>query len=255
MATNDAEPRHEGVRSIARAIDLLSLFDLTHPSRTVPELAAATGLPKTTVVRLAATLESRGVLTRRAEQSYGLGPRFLGWVQLAQTFWEVDDRARAVMRELVDECGETVNIYVRQGIERVSIAQVEGTATVRSVVAVGEPMPLSQGATARVLLAGVASEVVDTLADALELDRETLARMVASVRETGYAVTHGERELGASAVAAPIRAADGRVLAALSASGPTSRFTADRISGYVESVTAAADRISGMGLGGVEAFL
>ncbi|AQA23466.1 bacterial transcriptional regulator family protein [Rhodococcus sp. MTM3W5.2] len=75
------------------------------------------------------------------------------------------------------------------------------------------------------------------------------------IRKAGYAVTHGERELGASAVAAPILAADGRVLAALSIGGPTSRFTADRVGSYVDAVTESAAEISSIGLGSVEAFL
>jgi DNA-binding IclR family transcriptional regulator len=244
-----------GVRSIGRAVDLLGLFDATHPTRTLRDLVAATGLPKTTVVRVAGTLEGRGLLTRHAEAVYGPGPAFLRWVQLAASMWDVNAATRQLMRALVDDCAETVNVFVRQGLDRVSIAQEEGTATVRSVVAVGVPMPLSRGATARVLLAAAPDDVADRLAEREGLDREALGRAIASARETGYAVTHGERELGASAVAAPVLDRGGRVLAALSVSGPTSRFTATRIPGYVDAVVTAAQRISAAGLGGVEAFL
>ena len=145
---------------------------------------------------------------------------------------------------------------MRQAVQRVSIAQEEGTATVRSMVAVGEPMPLGRGATAKVLLSGAPDDLVGTLAEAdPDLDAGTLARQVASIRETGYAVSHGERELGASAVAAPLHGEDGRVIAALSVSGPTSRFTAERIPGYVEAVVATARRLDEVGLGAVEALL
>ncbi|MGA9747095.1 MAG: IclR family transcriptional regulator C-terminal domain-containing protein, partial [Nocardioides sp.] len=88
-----------------------------------------------------------------------------------------------------------------------------------------------------------------------DLDAAALARQVASVRETGYAVSHGERELGASAVAAPVHDDDGRVLGALSVSGPTSRFTADRVPGYVEAVVATAGELDRIGLGSVAALL
>ncbi|MFE9204149.1 IclR family transcriptional regulator [Micromonospora sp. NPDC007230] len=256
MARSDeTEPHDGGVRSIARAIDVLALFDTTHPTRTLRDLVAATGLPKTTVVRVCATLEARGLLLRPSETTYAPGPAFLRWAHLAASLWDVSDHTRAMMRELVDQCGETVNVYVRQGTERVSIAQEEGTATVRSVVPLGVPMPLSRGATARVLLTGAPNGLLERLAAAEGLDPEALARTVASTRETGYAFSHGERELGASAVAAPIVAHDGRVLAALSVSGPTSRFTADRIAAYVNAVVTAAQRISDQGLGSVEAFL
>jgi len=245
-----------GVRSVSRAVDVLSLFDNHHPTRDLRELVALSGLPKTTVVRLMATLESRGLVVDRGDATYGLGARFLRWVQLAQSLWEVNRETRQEMRALVDDCGETVNVYVRQGTDRVSIAQEEGTATVRSVVDVGRPMPLSAGATAKVLLSEAPASVFQELAAIWTgPDITGFQRQMSSVRERGYAVTHGERELGASAVAAPIRSTEGRVIAALSASGPTSRFTAERVSRYTSSVTGAANRISKTGLGTVEALL
>ena len=246
----------EGVRSIHRALDVLALFDEHHPTRALRDLVAETGLPKTTVVRVLGTLEGRSLVARVGETTYTCGPALLRWVRLAESLWQVSPEARAEMRALVERCGETVNFYVRHGSERVSIAQEEGTATVRSVVAVGEPMPLGRGATAKVLLSGAPDELVDTLAaEDPDLDAAALARQVAGIRETGYAVSHGERELGASAVAAPVHAEDGRVLGALSVSGPTSRFTAERVPGYVEAVVATATALGRVGLGSVEAFL
>jgi len=246
----------EGVRSIHRALDVLTLFDEHHPTRALRDLVAETGLPKTTVVRVLATLEGRALVARVGETTYTCGPALLRWVRLAESLWQVSPEGRAEMRALVERCGETVNLYVRQGTERVSIAQEEGTATVRSVVAVGEPMPLGRGATAKVLLSGAPDDLVAALAaEDPELDAGALVRQVAAVRETGYAVSHGERELGASAVAAPVRADDGRVLGALSVSGPTSRFTAERVPGYVEAVVSTAAALGRVGLGSVEAFL
>jgi DNA-binding IclR family transcriptional regulator len=245
-----------GVRSIARAVEVLELFDGTHPIRQLRELVTLTGLPKTTVVRLLSTLESLGLIVDRGDSSYGPGPGFLRWVKLAESLWEVGAEARRIMSGLVDTCGETVNIYIRQDLNRLAIAQVEGTATVRSVVEVGVAYPLATGAAAKILLGGAPEEVLrELVAHRSDLELEPLRREVASIREAGYAVTHGERELGASAVAAPIVAEDGRVIAALSASGPTSRFTADRVGSYVDAVTAAAREISTAGLGSVEVFL
>ncbi|QKW35649.1 IclR family transcriptional regulator [Actinomadura sp. NAK00032] len=259
MGDNDKGPntaRGEGVRSVARAVELLQLFDVHHRTRTLRDLVELTGLPKTTVIRLLATLESLGLVSVTGEMTYGLGAGFLRWVRLSQLIWEVSTETRAIMRELVDRCGETVNIYARQDAGRVCIAQEEGTATVRSVVEVGVPMTLAAGASATILLADAPAHLFDELEARGELlDPVALKRQVAAVRETGYAVTHGERELGASSVAAPIRAKDGRIVAALAASGPTSRFTAEQISEYVPAVTRAAARITEVGLGNVEAFL
>ncbi|HYH29986.1 MAG TPA: IclR family transcriptional regulator [Pseudonocardia sp.] len=248
--------RGEGVRSVVRAVEILSLFDAAHRFRTLRELVAATGLPKTTVVRLLATLQDRGLVAGVGETTYILGPVLLRWVRLAQTVWEVNSETRDVMRRLVDETGETANVYVRQDDHRVSIAQEAGTATVRSVVEVGRPMPLNAGATAKVLLGAVPAEHLgEILSDLDGAALSALQRQVASTLETGYAITHGERELGASAIAAPIRDPQGRIIAALSISGPTSRFTADRVVRCVAAVTQAAEEISTVRMGSVEALL
>lgn len=245
-----------GVRSIARAVGVLNLFDVEHPVRPLRELVTQTGLPKTTVVRLLATLEFLGLICDRGDSTYGLGAGFLRWVTLSQAMWEVSAETRALMTRLADTCGETVNIYARQDTHRVAIAQVEATTTVRSVVAVGAPYALAYGAAAKILLTGAPQQTLHDLA-AMEpdLDVETLRREITDIAAAGYAVTHGERELGASAVAAPIRASDGRVIAALSVSGPTSRFTADRVGRYVDEVIATAAEIGSVGLGSVEVFL
>jgi DNA-binding IclR family transcriptional regulator len=256
LTTATASGRADGgVRSITRAVDLLDLFDAEHPSRPLREIVTLTELPKTTVVRLLSTLEGLGLVADRQDGTYGLGARFLQWVRLSEAMWEVNAPTRDAMRELVDSCGETVNLYIRQDTYRVSIAQQEGTTTVRSVVAVGAQLPLTQGATAKVLLSDAPTKVWESLETRYpEVDAAALRREVASTAELGYSVTHGERELGASSVAVPIRRG-GRVIAALSVSGPTSRFTADRIGDYVDAVTAAAQGISTTGLGSVEAFL
>lgn len=245
-----------GVRSISRAVVVLELFDNEHPHRTLREIVSLTGLPKTTVVRLLRTLEALHLITDRGESSYGPGPGFLRWVDLARSLWDVRGEVRRTLAELVDACGETVNIYVRRDLSRISIAQVEGNTTVRSVVEVGVPYSLVTGASAKVLLGSAPDSMLDELLRRHpELETAGLRSETLSIAEAGYAVTHGERELGASAVAAPIHAPDGRVIAAVSASGPTSRFTADRVGHLVDHVTSAAARIDELGLGSVEAFL
>ncbi|MDC3724398.1 IclR family transcriptional regulator [Rhodococcus sp. Rp3] len=257
MNTGDPGGKSEaGVRSIGRAVRILELFDAEHPNRPLREIVALSELPKTTVVRVLSTLEGLNMVTDKGESVYGLGAGFLRWVDLARTLWEVSAEVRQVMSGLVDTCGETVNVYVRQGHNRVSIAQVEGSSTVRSVVRVGVPYSLTTGAAAKILLAGTPESVlIQLLDDSPAVDRAAFRREVSSIEEAGWAVTHGERELGASAVAAPIHASDGRVVAALSASGPTSRFTADRIGLLVDQVSKCAEEIGRIGLGSVEAFL
>jgi DNA-binding IclR family transcriptional regulator len=243
------------VRSVARTLDLLNLFDHHRPFLTLREIVERSGLPKTTVVRLLANLQSRALVSVRADGTYTLGAGMLRWVRMAAALWEVNQPTIASMRRLVDVCGETVNIYVRQDVTRMSIAQEQGTHTVRNVVDVGVPMPLWGGSAAKVLLIG-APHVIDEL-QRIKPNLDT-ARLQADVEEAGragFAVSHGEREDGASAVSAPIVAADGRVLAALCISGPSSRLTGDRLDAAINAAVETAKEISVIGLGGVEELL
>jgi DNA-binding IclR family transcriptional regulator len=208
------------VRSVLRAFDLLALFTEHRRTWAVKDLTAASGLAKTTVLRLVSTCEQRGLLWTRPDGRITVGPGMLRWAQLANTAWQLPEPVRQVLRELARECRETVNLYVRSTSVLVCVAQQEGPLAIRHVGRVGDELPLGFGAAGRVL-------------DGTE----------------GAAISHGEPEAGASSVAAPVLDGDGRVLAALAITGPSSRFGPAEAAAFTDAVTAAAVRISQIGLG------
>lgn len=238
----------EGVRSVGRALDLLALFDETHRSRTVRELIDATELPKSTVVRLVSTLEQRGLLWTRGDGRLAPGAGMLRWAQLAQDAWQLPPEAVDLLRELSEKSGgESSRIYIRQGANRLCVAQHEGTQQLRHVVRIGAAMPLWAGASGHVLLTGCPPEDVHRVAAAADHGpefAEVLAERVRRAERQGWAVSHGEREQGVSAVAAPVTDSSGRTAAAVGLGGPTSRFTRQRLDAFRPVVTNAAERLS-----------
>jgi DNA-binding IclR family transcriptional regulator len=226
----------DGVRSVLRALDLLALFDESHRSRTVRELIDASGLAKSTVVRLVATLEQRGLLWSRGDGRLVPGAGLLRWAALAQDAWRLPPEAVDCLREVsVRSGGESSRIYVRQGLGRVCVAQHEGTQQLRHVVRIGEEMPLGAGASGHVLLTGCPPELVQAAAEATGQGPEyaqLLAARVEAAREQGWSSSDSEREDGVAGVAAPIAGEDGRVVAALALGGPSSRFTAERVAAF-----------------------
>ncbi|MEV6646689.1 IclR family transcriptional regulator [Amycolatopsis sp. NPDC051371] len=208
------------VRSVLRAFDLLALFTERRRTWAVKDLTAASGLAKTTVLRLVATCEQRGLLWTRPDGRVTVGPGMLRWAQLANTAWQLPEPVRQVLRDLAQDCGETVNLYVRSTEVLVCVAQQEGSRAIRHVGRAGDELPLGCAAAGRVL-AGA----------------------------EGTAVSHGEPEPGASSVAAPVLDADGRLLAALAVTGPTTRFTAEAVAQLGAGVTDASRRISRIGFG------
>ncbi|MFI1735953.1 IclR family transcriptional regulator [Streptomyces acidicola] len=233
------EPDVGGVRSVQRAVDLLALFDTEHPSRSVRELVDATGLPKTTVVRLVHTLEQCGLLWSRGDGHLVPGTGLLRWAELAGRTWRLPEEALRRLAELSEASGgETVSVYVRQQNTRVCVARHEGTRTVRHVVRIGAEMPLWSGAASHVLLSRSDRAEVAAVASRAPGDEweERLWEHTRKAAADGIAVSHGEREPGVSGVAAPVFAASGRLTAAVALGGPTTRFTDDAVAGFAPAL-------------------
>jgi DNA-binding IclR family transcriptional regulator len=239
----------EGVRSIRRALDILSLLTDDKPVVSVRDITDATGLPKTTVLRLVHTLEQSGLLWATAG-GYMAGPGLWRWAYLARQSWQLPPETRATMRELGATHEETVNLYVLRDTSRVCVAQQESPRALRHVVHVGDELPLWAGATSKVLLSDAPEALLARVAGrspAGPEHLETLRQWAADTRRDGYAVSHGEREEGISAVAVPVLGRSGPVTAALALSGPTLRFTADRVTRFAADLKLAAARMSERG--------
>lgn len=248
----NSQPRAGSVHSVDRAISVLQVLARGGPE-TVTEIAAQLGLHKSTVFRLLATLEARGLVEQNTSRGrYRLG---YGVVQLAAGAAKKHDLSvisRPICQELAEVVGETVNIAVPDGTDVVAIDQVIGPASVTSVNWVGERTPMHAAAAGKVFLADLAeddlrhrvSAGLTRFTDLTLVDADALSERLAEVRDRGYGVTSDEYEPGLAALAAPIRALDGRVIAAVAISGPTFRINDETIPRLATHVVAAADEIS-----------
>ena len=239
----------QGVRSIRRALDILSLLTDDTPSVSVRDITDATGLPKTTVLRLVHTLEQAGLLWATAG-GYMAGPGLWRWAYLARRSWQLPPETQAMMRDLGARHKETVNLYVLRDVCRVCVAQQESPRPLRHVVQVGDELPLWAGASSKVLLSDAPDALLARVARRSpygEAHLETLRRWAAGVRRDGYAVSHGEREEGLSAVAVPVTGRSGAVVAALALSGPTLRFTPERVAEFAADLKVVGARMSERG--------
>ncbi|WP_443381213.1 IclR family transcriptional regulator [Corynebacterium sp. A21] len=248
------------MRTVSRVADLIEQFDHLNPSRDLRELIEASGLPKSTVLRLATDLVNRGMLSLNSKGFYSIGPAFLRWTQLAQDMWHVDEETMEILESLVRDLGETATLYVRQGGSRTAIASVDGTHAIRNVVKLGELLPLTRGASAMALLSGNLN-LIDSLkasarqGDGEDFDEEQLRRRAEQVAELGYCESQGEREADAASIAVPVRNQDGRVIAALSISGPISRFGSGVREKALARMTDASKILSTNGIGPVGGLL
>ena len=186
------------MRSVQRALDILSLLTEDQPSVSIRDIVEATGLAKTTVIRLVQTLEQSGLLWATAS-GYMAGPGLWRWAHLARRSWELPPETQRMMRDLAARQRETVNVYVARDIYRVCIAQQESPQPLRHVVHVGDELPLWAGASSKVLLRDAPARAAGPHRPQLAV-RRGARRAAAGVDRrggrTGFAVSHGEREDG-----------------------------------------------------------
>jgi DNA-binding IclR family transcriptional regulator len=241
-----------GLQSVDRALQVLELLASWGP-RGVSELASEIGVHKSTAFRLLGALEARDLVEQTAERGkYRLA---FGLVRLARRVnvqVDLTEQARMLTETLSHRLGESINVAVLREKFAVNVVQSRGQASVVSQNWIGQLTPLHATSSGKVLLAHL-DEVERTrlIGNGLErftpntrTDRATLERELAVVLETGHATTFGELEIGLNAVAVPVRGEDGTVLAALSASGPAYRVSAERITEVLPDIVAAGAELS-----------
>lgn len=221
------------VRAVERALDILLCF-LDRKELTLTEISKRVSLNKSTVYRLLSSLEGRGFLLRNPEtEKYRLGLRI--WELSAHLSREKEPSVLLLpeMIRLRDRVGETISMYVRDGIERVRTQAVESNESIRRVAPVGVRLPLSVGASSKVLVAYDSSNVIDeVLADPQwpeGIDKNAYLHQIEEIREEGFATSIEERESGTAAVSVPLFYRNGQLAMALSVSGPSNRLTPEKM--------------------------
>jgi DNA-binding IclR family transcriptional regulator len=234
------------VQSADKALAILAAFTEARPDLGVSELAGELGMHKSTVSRLLATLEKRGLVRRE-------GDRFLPGFELARLGGlavrglALVASARESLERLAVETGETVNLAVRDGDGALNVHQVQSGHIVGVGDWTGRALPLHATANGKVLLAfggdGVPRALPalthKTIASGDELQAE-----LERVRSAGFAVALEELELGLHAVAAPVFDCFGECVAAISVSAPAYRLPERGLPAAGELCIAAADEIS-----------
>jgi len=220
------------LQSVNRALRALELI-AEAGQLGVTELGRRLDVHKATASRLIATLAERGMVERDPiTEKYRLGFGLIRLAGAAMASMDIVRIARPMLEDLADRTRETVNLGVLSGDAVVYIDQVTGTRSIVAVSWVGRRTPLHCTSNGKVLLANVGeAERARLLTHPLAretrstvTDPATLESQLDEIRRRGYASTMEELEEGLNAVAAPVRRADGEVVAALSVSGPAFRM-------------------------------
>jgi DNA-binding IclR family transcriptional regulator len=243
------------IKSLVKALRLLKVFTPQRNVWTAEDIIAQLGYHKSSVQRILATLENEGFLAkvtpRRCE--YRLGPDILFLGNVAEISLDLRSVARPIMLELVQRAQETCYLCVADQGQCLYVDKVECSQPVRIVNQVGQRNPMHCTGVGKALLSGMADDAIERLIDTQGLkahtsnsitDRDRLRQELNSIRCSGVALDNEELDLGVKCVAAPIRDSSGAVVAAISLSGPTQRFTPKTIRRFGQDVKKASALIS-----------
>jgi DNA-binding IclR family transcriptional regulator len=228
---------NSGVLVLHKTLDILENIKDKSAGVKLSDLARAVAMPKATVYRIVATLESRGFLDRGEDGGYRMARKLFD-LQQRQPIEQILNRvAPPMMEDLAKSCRETVNLGILDGGEVVVVNTVESPQTIRMSSKVGNRRCIHTTAIGKVLLAALPEKEMLRLLRLKGLPRLTpytlvnrpaLLTELERVRERGYAIDNQENELDGRCIGAPVLGPDGRVVAALSISGPVFRMDLNR---------------------------
>lgn len=234
--TDHASSAEGGVAAVDRAFAILAAFNIEQDSLSLAEISRRTGLYKSTILRLIASLEKSGFMRRTTDGRYSIGPEPLRLSQLYQTSFRLRDVIHPLLESITDESGETSSFYVMENGSRVVLFRVEPKRAVRVSVLEGARFPLHAGASGKILRAF--SRNVDPA--------------LSEVRERFWACSFGERDPETTAVSVPVFSMGFELKGALTLSGPSDRLLKHHIE-HAASILLRNAAIATTALGGHDA--
>ena len=239
------------IKSLDRAMGVLEHLS-TLSGATLSELAGELNQSAATVYRILVTLEGRGIVELDKEtQVWHVGPRafLIGARYLRRT--SVVDRARPILRGLMQDTGETANLAVARDGHVMFVSQVECQSSIRAFFPPGTMSPMHASGIGKALLAQMPEAqfqshlkraVLERFTEHTIVEPEALAEEMARIRGQGFAIDDQERNIGMRCIAAAVFDWTGEAVAGLSVSGPSSRMVdeeTDRIAGAVKAAAGA----------------
>ncbi|MBF4695795.1 IclR family transcriptional regulator [Fusibacter ferrireducens] len=236
-------------RSVDRTLDILEAFINVDGGLTLNEIALKIDLSSSTVYRLVMTLMNRNYLYRDSESKrFYLGSQLNRLVNLnhIDANEHLKNIADPYMMKVFQETNENIGLYIQDEDCKLCIERMESTKALRHVIDIGDRVTMSKGAIGKVFLAFMEPEEWKAFDKEGWPKKEELQK----VKKSGYALSIGEREEGLIGIAAPILNSKGKVIAAVSMSGPSVRFMDEFINEKIDIVIKLAKDISkAMGLG------
>ena len=215
-----------GVAAVDRAISIVRAFTHQQPVMTLAELARATGLYKSTILRLLGSLEKVYFIVQRADGSYQLGPGLLELSSIYQDSFDLRQFVQPALERLVSETGEGATFFVLEGGQQLCLFRVDGRQSIRDYsIRLGDRRPLDQGAAAETF--------------------RRFGRAEGPFRaDTLVSTSFGSVNPEMAALAAPVFGRENRLAGVITLSGPISRLTPQHAAQIIPVLVREAEQLS-----------
>ena len=247
------ESKSAPVGVVTKVLHILETLHDAPSGLQLKDVAQITGINKSTAYRFLAHLEHEGYVFRDSSGAYAIGVRLARLASGSSYQTTLRKLSRPILQQLWRVTGETVNIAVLDGREVLYLDVMESSHTFRLVSQVGMRRPVYCTALGKAMLAFIPEEEQQYFFDGMSFERFTphtirgavqLRKEFALIRQRGYSIDNEEAYLGSRCIGAPIFEASGKIAAALSVSGPTTRVTRERVPAVASAAKNAAIAIS-----------
>lgn len=247
------EKQSDNASAIDKVLDILLMFTGERIAITIEDIQSELRLPQSTAYRYVKMLIDKGFLHKSDASQYQLG---IALVAMSRNtlYTDRDLRLSVIpsMKRISEATRESVSLMRLMNQQVVCIESIEGQYALRVMIERGRVQPIYAGASSKVILAHVDRRIRERLLKEMDLvrftkttiaDRPTLEHELASIRERGYAVSDGEIDIGARAVAVPLHNHHDEVVAALSIEAPHSRMGDQVLLRYIDLLITEARHI------------
>jgi DNA-binding IclR family transcriptional regulator len=253
MLSKDAPNESILSQTVLKALDILECVANANQLLSTSQVAELCKISRPTAYRLLSTLVSRGYVAAVDDARFRLGTQALSLGKKVLASIDLPDVARSYMRQLSDLTNETVNLSIREGLEILYIARVEGSQSIRMTSNIGTRSHLHSTSMGKAILAFLPDEEQTLLVEKLVLtpcttatitERTLLVKELANVRKQGIAIDNEENESGVRCLGAPIFDHTGYAFAGISVSGPAYRTSVTQLKALARPLIEAANAIS-----------
>ena len=243
----------EKVRVLDRAFDVLEILSIHNAPMRLSEIAAASGLSKSTVHRLLTAMLARSVVAKTNDGDYTIGYKIIEMASMHINDLELVTEAAPYLSNIARELDLTAHLGILEGAEVVYLEKLDGHPNAQRYTQVGQRSPAFCSSIGKCLMAGMSRDELDDVLDECDFKRYTphtitnrrdYIEHLRQVRQQGWAMDDEEYEVGHRCIGATVYDYRGLPVAAISASGSVNLLTDDRIEGTIRKVKEWAGQLS-----------